>query len=208
MHNRFAVKGDVVPPEAKYTPEEIIAAALTLVRREGLQALTARRLAAELGTSPRPIFTACGSIERVRLAVMEKAQALYAAYVEEGLRQSPPFKGVGEQYLKFAAEEPILFRLLFMRPSTASPPSIHLALAGMDRNYEQILRSVTDTYGLTREEGERLYGHLGIYTHGYAAMIATGMSEYDPETLSEQLTDVFTALLAKTKGGNSHAGTA
>lgn len=191
-----------MPPEAKYTPEEIVSTALRIVREEGMPALTARSLAAALGTSPRPIFTACGSIEQVRRAVLDKAQELYAHYVGKGLRQTPPFKGVGEQYLRFAADEPVLFRLLFMKPPAEGdgPPPVHHALAGMDRNYEQILDSVVNTYGLTRKQGERIYGHLGVYAHGYAAMIATGLSKYDADLLSAQLTDIFTALLAKVKG--------
>lgn len=193
-----------MPPDPKYTREEIVARAFDLVRREGMPGLTARALASELGTSPRPIFTACGSIEKVREAVLEEAQKLYASYVEEGLRQTPPFKGVGTQYMRFAADEPVLFRLLFMTPRD-NPPPVRKALAGMDRNYEQILRSVMDTYDLTREEGERIYGHLGVYTHGYAAMVATGMTAYDAAELDRQQTDVFVSLLARVKGERSNA---
>lgn len=40
-----------MPPKAKFTREEIIAAGLDLVREEGFSALTARGLGARLGLS-------------------------------------------------------------------------------------------------------------------------------------------------------------
>lgn len=198
-----------MPPEAKYTREQIRDKAFELVRKHGMDALTARSLAAVLGTSPRPIFTAWGSIESLRAAVTEKAQVLYAAYVEKGLAAVPPFKGAGMQYLRFAADEPVFFRLLFMTPQSGGNglesedgrPCMRIgsAIAGLDRNYERILRSVVDTYALSEDDGIRLYEHLGVYAHGCAALIATGMAGYDEKAASEQLTDVFTALLQRVK---------
>ena len=47
-----------MPPKAKYTREEIVQIALDLVAARGIDALNARNLAAALGTSTRPVFTA------------------------------------------------------------------------------------------------------------------------------------------------------
>ncbi len=46
-----------MPPRTRYTPERILDAALALTQREGLAAVTARQLAAELGCSTAPLFT-------------------------------------------------------------------------------------------------------------------------------------------------------
>ena len=45
-----------MPPKFRYTREEMIAAALELVRQGGKDALTARALGAKLGCSAKPIF--------------------------------------------------------------------------------------------------------------------------------------------------------
>ena len=58
-----------MPPKAKFTKEEIINAAFEITRRDGFDALTARSLAAELGSSPRPIFTVFSGMEEVQSAV-------------------------------------------------------------------------------------------------------------------------------------------
>ena len=46
-----------MPPKAKFSKEEIIKAAVNLVRTEGAQALTARALGTKLGVSSSPVFT-------------------------------------------------------------------------------------------------------------------------------------------------------
>ena len=46
-----------MPPKAKFTREEVIEAALSILRAKGRSALTARALGERLNSSARPIFT-------------------------------------------------------------------------------------------------------------------------------------------------------
>ena len=65
-----------MPPKPKVTKEEVAAAALTIIKEQGVEALTARNLGNRLGTSARPIFTAFKNMEdlqqKVRRAAMER----------------------------------------------------------------------------------------------------------------------------------------
>ena len=45
-------------PKNKFTKDEMVAAALRVVRAKGADGLTAKTIADELGTSTQPIFTA------------------------------------------------------------------------------------------------------------------------------------------------------
>lgn len=45
-------------PKNKFTKEEMVEAALRVVRAKGIGGLTAKTLADELGTSTQPVFTA------------------------------------------------------------------------------------------------------------------------------------------------------
>ena len=106
-----------MPPRAKFSREEITDAAFAIVRAmtaEGMQALTARSLGDALGSSARPIFTVFQNMEEVQAAALTAARARYKEYVAQGLQEVPAFGGVGKQYIRFAAEEPKLFQLLFM----------------------------------------------------------------------------------------------
>lgn len=183
-----------MPPKAKFTREEIVDMALRITKEHGIDAVTARELGNQLGSSARPIFTVFESMDEVRKLVILKAKELYGQYVEEGLRAKPAFRGVGMAYIRFAAEQPKLFALLFMRaPKDAADVSDVLPV--IDEHYERILQSVKEPYGLGEEVAEKLYQHLWIYSHGIAAMLATGLCSYTPGQVEEQLTDIFRGLV-------------
>lgn len=190
-----------MPPKAKFTREEIIAAALSIVREEGFAALTARALGQKLGSSARPIFTIFQSMDEVCREVVAAAKRLYAEYVEEGLGQKeiPAFKGVGMQYIRFALAEPKLFQVLFMSEQ-AQKPAVGEILPVIEEHYQQIIDSVQSCYSLNREDAKWLYRHLWIYSHGIAVLCATNMCTFTPGEIGTMLTDVFTAMLKEMKG--------
>ena len=110
-----------MPPKAKFTREEVIEAALKIVMREGIENLTARALAGELGSSARPVFTVFSGMDEVQCEVQKAAHALYNKMVEQGLKENLAFKGVGKAYIRFAIEYPKLFQMLFMREKSTVP---------------------------------------------------------------------------------------
>lgn len=187
-----------MPPGSKFTKEEIITAALNLVRAEGISALTARALGAELGSSARPIFTVFSSMEEVQQAVIHAAKALYGQYIEKGLAEEKPFRGVGAQYIAFSMREPRLFQLLFMKKQ-ADTPALSGVLPMIDDNYEKILLSIQADSRVDKAFAERLYKHLWIYTHGIASLCATGMCRFTPEEISSMMADIYLGLLMKWK---------
>lgn len=188
----------IMPPKAKFTRREVIEAALELVRKDGPDALTARGLAAKLGSSARPIFTLFQSMDEVAAEVKSLAMQVYEEYVDRGLASELPFKGVGTQYILFAMKEPKLFQLLFMAENS-DKPNIENVLTYIEDNYSKILMSVKTSYNLDDENALRLYRHLWIYTHGIATLCATSTCSFTAEQISEMMTDIFTGLLKKIK---------
>lgn len=195
-----------MPPKCKFTREEIVQAALEIARTEGMDAITARSLGAKLGSSPKPIFGFFANMEEVHRAVLAAAKKRYGMYVMGGLRQTdmPAFKGVGTAYIRFAIEEPKLFQLLFMTNPAQETKSAHI-LPVIDDQYEQILLSVREGYGLNVQDAQNLYRHLWVYSHGIAVLCATHMCTFTAEEISQMLTEVFAALLKEIKGGKPYA---
>lgn len=186
-----------MPPNAKFKKEEIIAAALSIVRKQGFDALTARALAAKLGSSARPIFTVFQSMEEVQTEVIATAREQYNNYVKEALSQSKDvhrFKCVGEQYIKFAISEPKLFQILFMKEQEDMPNFTNI-LPVIESNYEEILSSIEEEYGLNRSTSQRIYQHLWVYTHGIATLCATKMCCFTKEEISSMMTEIFKSIL-------------
>ncbi len=190
-----------MPPKAKFTREQIVKAALDIVERDGADALTARALGQALKSSARPIFTVFDSMDDVRAAAVDAAKSVYAEYVARGLAESPAFKGVGTEYIRFAAEKPKLFRLLFMSERDGAT-DVNTVLGAIDDSAPAILQSIIDGYSLDRAAAERLYLHLWLYTHGIAALIATGVCEFTAGDISDMLTSVFVGMLAREREKN------
>lgn len=187
-----------MPPKAKFTKEEIIEAAFHIVKTDGFEALTSRALGTRLGSSARPIFTVFQSMDEVQEAVIAAAKALYKEYVDQGLSQEHPFKGVGTQYILFSVNEPKLFQLLFM---TEQPqmPDLSGVLPLIEESYGEILLSIQNDYGISERLAERLYQHLWIYTHGIATLCATKMCRFTGDEISSMITEVFTSILKNIK---------
>lgn len=183
-----------MPPKCKFTREEILEAAMGILREEGFGAITARALGERLGSSSKPVFSVFRNMEEVQDEVKKKAREVYNQYVREGLSGPIAFKGVGEQYIRFAQREPELFRLLFMTKQNPEP-GIFGVLPLIEENYEKILSSIRDHYPVGEEAAGRLYRHLWIYTHGIAALMVTNVCQFRPEETSRMLTQVFRGLL-------------
>lgn len=187
-----------MPPKAKFTKEEIIEAALNIVKADGFESLTSRALGTYLGSSARPVFTVFKNMEEVQEAMIESAKTLYKEYINKGLTQEHSFKGVGERYILFSINEPKLFQLLFMTEQEQIP-DISGVLPLIDESYEQILLSVQNDYGINEISAKKLYQHLWIYTHGIASLCATKMCHFTGEEISTMITEVCTSILKMMK---------
>lgn len=101
-------------PSVKFTKDEIVEAALRVTRADDIGSLTACSPAAKFGASTRPMFAYFDSMGALKHEVCEAARELYRAYVERGLAEPIPFLGVGQNHIRFAKEEPELYKLLFL----------------------------------------------------------------------------------------------
>ena len=122
-----------MPPKAKYTREEIINKAFEMTRKKGIDAVVARELGKELGTSSSPIFTAFKNMEELQNEVRKVAMREFEAYVHDAVNYTPAFKYVGIKMIEFAMKEPKLFQLLYMREHDGS------------QTYERLIDELGDT---------------------------------------------------------------
>lgn len=183
-----------MPRKAKFSKQEIIDAAVSIVETDGISYLTARSLGERLGSSPRPIFTTFDNMDDVLNGVHDYANSVYQGYVSEGLKQSPAFKGVGTAYITFAKEHPKLFQLLFMKENSGLP-DLNSVLGIIEGSYEEILHSVTQSYNVDENSAKRLYLHMWIYSHGIAVLTVNKMCAFEAEEISDMLTEVCKSLI-------------
>ena len=178
-----------MPPKVKVQKDDIIRAALALVRERGADALNARDLAAVLGCSTQPIFSNFASMEELLSVLYQTAHEQYLLSLEDSVRRGdcPPYKAFGMAYIRFAAEERELFKMLFMceRKVIEAEPSPDITAS-----VEMIMRA----NGVTRESAERMHLEMWACVHGIAAMIATSFLTLPWDVISDMLSDIYAGL--------------
>ncbi len=162
----------------------MVSAALQVVRANGIDGLTAKALADELGTSTQPVFTAFGSMDALRQAVHAAALDIYDRYMNAGLLENIPFFGVGMQYIRFAREEPALYRLLFLSETA------NTAADTMQRLQTMVCPALRRIYRLTGKESEVYFRDLWLVVHGLATLIVNGGCPYSDREIGQLLTGV------------------
>ena len=179
-----------MPPKAKVTKEDIINAAVDIVRESGSQAINARTVASVLNCSTQPIFSNFATMDELRLAVVEKADVLCQEYMQREVenKKYPIYKANGMAYIRFAKEEKELFKLLYMRDRSCE--LIPEATEQTDR-MESIVHNNT---GLSGVDAKLFHLEMWAYVHGIATMFATSFFDLDWELVSKMLTDSYQGL--------------
>ncbi len=179
-----------MPPKVKITKEEIVDAAVELVRKNGDQAINARTIASMLCCSTQPVFSNFATMADLRLAVVGKADELCGQYMkrEEESGQYPAYKASGMAYIRFAKEEKELFRLLYMRDRSQenAPPETEIN--------EQMESMVHQNTGLDGDSMKLFHLEMWAFVHGIATMCARGFVELPWELVSKMLTDCYQGL--------------
>lgn len=184
-----------MPPRNKHTKDEIIEAALSLAREGGKEAITARAVAARLGSSPKVIFGCLENMEELISEVYQKSYRLYSEHISKADNNGkyPVYKAMGMQYISFAKEEPQLFKMLFMCDRKKSDQ------AKISEEMDSISDLVSRNLGISKEDALIFHLEMWVYVHGIAAMIATGYLDWETDMISRTLTDAYLGLVERYK---------
>ena len=176
-----------MPPKVKFQKEEIIRAALNVARKKGIDAVTAREVAAELSVSPRPIFTWYESMDELRHDVYELAKEQYRACIKRGLEDPISFFGLWQQYLCFAREEPELYKLLFLsKPDGVVGGAMEALKFSQDLARDSLMR----IYNLDAHAADCYFRDIWLIAFSYATLIVTDDCPYTMEEMMAVGTEV------------------
>ncbi len=186
-----------MPPKIKISRQDVIGAALALVREEGMDSLNARSLATRLGCSTQPIFSNFASMDDLQAEVISAANTLYESFLSADMQKGeyPPYKASGMAYIRFAKEEKQLFKLLFMRDRRGE------TIAEDREAIRSLLDIIMKNLGISEDEACMLHMELWIFVHGIASMVATDYLEWDIQFISRALSDAYIGLRHKYEKG-------
>ena len=181
-----------MPPKIKITKEEIVRAAVALVRENGEEGINARAIAASLNCSTQPVFSNFATMDDLQEATLTAAYEIYFQFLKRGVESGkyPQYKAFGMAYIRFAKEEKQLFRLLFMRDRQGKELTPSL-------DFEASVEMIMKANGITKEKATLMHLEMWACVHGIGTMLATSFLSLEWELISDMLTDVYQAIKAR-----------
>lgn len=155
--------------------------------------ISVRAIASKLGCSIQPIFYNFATMDLLRSEVDKMIGDAFANYVSEHTKQGkyPTYKLIGMAYISFAMDYPEFFKRLFMQKGGTN------ILNADSKTQVETINLLTSVFGCDKQTAMRLQTEMWVFVHGFASMIATEYIEWDEESVSEMLTDVFEGLKSR-----------
>lgn len=151
-------------PKPRLSRDRIVAAALARIEAEGAEALSMRKLAAELGVDPMSIYYHLPDKQALMLAVFDLVLA-ELPLPDPALPWREALRAVGRQFHRLAIAYPRVFPLLVSSPyGTPRENAVHLALRDL------LLRA-----GFRPEDCPRVTQAIYTYAVGVARTAAHGL---------------------------------
>ena len=178
-----------MPPKVKTTKENIVKAALDIIREEGSDAINARDFAARLGCSTQPIFSNFSSMEDLEQNILKAAHEIYMGFLEREAQSTelPRYKAFGMAYIRFAKEEKELFKLLFMKEADTGTMS-------ETEDFRESVEYIMKSCGIEKEKAALMHLETWSAVHGIATMLATSFLPLEWGLISDMLSDIYFGL--------------
>ena len=168
--------------------------AFELLREQGTDMLTARKLASYIGCSTQPIFRVYNGMEELSSEMFEKASEFYENYCVNYEKTSPvPFVDLALCYISFAKDEPNLFRLLFMTKHEEDVTMYNL-LNGKDNAF--VIKELRRIPNLDMNNAETIFMKVFVFMHGMACMVTNGEFDLDNHETEEMLKAVIAQFIS------------
>ena len=166
-----------MPPKAKITKEMIIDAAFEITRESGIEAVNARTISEKLGCSTQPVMYYFKKIGDIKSAVWKKTDDFHTEYIMN-IQSNEPMMDIGMNFIRFAATEKNLFRLLFQSDGLVEKEVTDMVWTG---SANPMLGVLMQTEGVDLEGAKSIFTTLGFFVHGFASLLANNSMEYNEE---------------------------
>mgnify|MGYP004636361417 FL=1 len=178
-----------MPAKIKATKEMIINAAFEIAREIGAENINARTVSERLNCSTQPVMYHFATIEELKRAVYAKADLYHSEYLMNiRNQQNGAMLGIGLNYIRFAIEEPHLFRFLFQSNFFNGTTMIELIDA---EELMPVLLTMQKALEMSMEQTKKVFLTVFLFAHGYASIIANNTLKYDEDIIKDQLEQTY-----------------
>ena len=182
-----------MPAVRKVSKEQIIDAAVDVLRDDGFSAINARSVAKKLGCSTQPIYFSFRNMEELKAALTERAIQMHTQRVRDSLRihegNDSRYSSYGMGFVKFAAEEKQLFRWLYLEGEQLGPYQNDVLTS-------EVISVITEEFGCEEDVARRFHQDMVYFTYGLAILANTDHLHLTEAELCEAFRREFRALIA------------
>ena len=173
-----------MPPKTRVTQDMIINAAVEVARHSGFEAINVRTVSGQLHCSTQPVMYHFSTIENLKRAVYRQVDHLHSEYMMYTLPGQDPILGIGMNYIRFAVEEPQLFRFLFQSGYAEEKSLLEMVDS---EELVPVLAAMQEGTRLSMQKTRDVFITVALFAHGYASIIANNHLEFDEKLIAEHL---------------------
>ena len=182
-----------MPAAKKVSKDEIVDAAVEVLRDGGFSSINARSVAKKLGCSTQPIYFSFKNMDELKSALTKRAIEMHTQRVRNSLHvhegNDSRYSSYGMGFIKFAAEEKHLFRWLYLDGKQLGPYQNDILLT-------EVIRVIQEEYGYSEDVARRLHQDMIYFSYGLAILANTDHLYLTDEELRETFRREFRALIS------------
>ncbi len=182
-----------MPAAKKVSKDEIVDAAVEVLRDGGFSSINARSVAKKLGCSTQPIYFSFKNMDELKSALTKRAIEMHTQRVRNSLHvhegNDSRYSSYGMGFIKFAAEEKQLFRWLYLDGKQLGPYQNDILLT-------EVIRVIQEEYGYSEDVARRLHQDMIYFSYGLAILANTDHLYLTDEELRETFRREFRALIS------------
>ncbi len=188
-----------MPAKRKIQKEDILQASISIISQEGLSALNARKIAKILGCSTQPLFYIYENMDDLKKDVIDEIVKIFDREVLKSETGQLEYKDIGINYIRFAKEEPELFKLMFNNDMNEEA----FGFINLFNSANKIFETISKQTGMSNEDAKQFHLRMWLYVNGIASLVAYQTVEFNDEEITKLLKDQYVSmLLYEVKKGN------
>jgi len=172
----------------------ILDGAFDLLQKEGVEMLTARKLASHIGCSTQPIFRSYKNMDELYQEVFDKAKLYYEDFCLNYKKEyDTPFLDLGLCYIQFAKDELNLFKLLFLTKHDDNNTMYDL-INGNENGF--VIKELRRINNLDMNKAGDIFMKVFVFMHGMACMAICGELDLSKEEVLPTLRDSIISFIS------------
>ncbi|MCX4361718.1 MAG: hypothetical protein OSJ23_10775 [Mucispirillum schaedleri] len=177
-----------MPPKPIVNKQDILNAAIQLVRENGMESINARSLAKIINCSTKPLFRIYKNMEELKKDILEELNNYYNNFMNSRMKDKNKLLNQGIAYIEFAQKEKSIFSTLFMSKAIKGFTIQDIVLT--DKN-NFLVQNVKDITGLSEDKAYKLIINIWFYSHGIATQIVSNGIDISLDVIVELMSEAY-----------------